>query len=148
MAFINEIISETEKCLINYPVSTRRDGSKPTLWQWTIDRERRAYLIHTDVIGGGYEGTIPTYEYALNLEASWVSFSGIFSIQGNEKVGRNINWNIRSIEFPPALVHRKLEVIGLINEALRTEGRLYDNSHIINFNVQFPAYAYVVEKPL
>lgn len=52
MAFVNELIPEELKSKFPFPVKTRPDGSKPTLWKWTIDRQRDAYLVVTESVGG------------------------------------------------------------------------------------------------
>lgn len=57
MVFKNELISEEEKKDIPFPVQTGYNGSKPTLWKWTIDRETNTFLVLTHKYGGGYEGT-------------------------------------------------------------------------------------------
>jgi len=53
MAFVNELIPEELKENFPFKVVTAPDGSKPTLWKWTIDRERDAFLVVVDILGGG-----------------------------------------------------------------------------------------------
>lgn len=122
MAFVNEIIPEEEKEKFTFPVSTRADGSKPTLWKWTIDREREAYLILSKVLGGGYEGTEPVEYLVLIWRDQLITFCGENKVSGNRQDGYSVTWHITDLNIPGSLQDRKAEVLELIREALDVKG--------------------------
>lgn len=137
MAFVNELIPEEEKVKFDFPVTTLRDGSKPTLWKWAIDRERRAFLVHAKSEGGSYEGTPEDKYYVLSWHGSLVNFVGTSKFSGNMNDGYILYWNIRGIRIPPELTNAQHDVLALIREALDVMGWLYDRSRITAINVDF-----------
>lgn len=137
MAFVNEIISEAEKEKITFPVSTRRDGSKPTLSKWTIDRGREAYLVVTHIWGGGYEGTPEEYRYVLNWKGALIHFSAGHQLSGSKDTGYVLSWRVYRLNIPSTLQDMKEEILQLIREALDIRGRIYDREVYAAVNVNF-----------
>lgn len=140
MAFVNELIPEAEKAKFTFPVSISPfDGSKPTLWKWTIDRERDAYLVVTDVKGGGYSGTQPDYYYVLCWKGEQIFFAARKQMSGSKEDGFVLTWQMHRLEIPPQLQGREDEVIRLIQEALDERGEFCDRAGLAAVNVWFDA---------
>jgi len=137
MAFVNELIPEEEKAKFTFPVYTERDGSKPTLYKWTIDREREIFLVKTKKEGGGYDGTPVRNSFALVWKGELIRFTGEQSFIGSTDAATILSWRIFRLEIPPALQNRKDEVLQLIREALDAQGLLYNRSRVIALNVEF-----------
>ena len=130
MAFVNERIPEEEKEKFNFEVSTRPDGSKPTLFMWTIDRERNAYLVITSIKGGGADwGTKTTY-FALMWNSHVVRFSGIDKRSRDDTGNFILNWQIESLEIPSPISEQKEEIIVLVRDALDVMGILYSRKGV------------------
>jgi len=53
MSFINYPMTDEDKGKIDFPVYTEKDGNRPTLYKWTTDAERNAFLVLADIEGGG-----------------------------------------------------------------------------------------------
>ncbi len=138
MAFINEIMPEEEKEKLPFSVTTDRDGSKPTLWKWTIDRERNAYLVFSGSAGGGYVGLPLTKHFVLSWDGELTYLS---ADPGNcyydDSGGVVQPWRIHNLKSSPALDDHKDEVLKLIEEAFRTMGKLYDGEQYASVNVDF-----------
>lgn len=141
MAFVNELIPEEQKAKFSFPVFTRPDGSKPTLWKWTIDRERDVYLVVTNVLGGGYEGTPPDEYYVLSWGGELVSFAAEQHLSGSNSKDMTLTWNVHRLDIPPSLQERRDQVLQLIRESLDTQGLLYNRSRVSVVNVQFGSFA-------
>lgn len=137
MAFVNELIPEEQKDKFPFPVHIGYGGSKPTLYKWTIDRERDAYLVLTNVWGGGYEGTPPDHYYILSWKGELVSFAAEEHLAINKEKGDVLTWKVHRLDIPPALQEHRDEVLSLIREALDAQGLVYDRSRIAAVNVQF-----------
>jgi len=141
MTFVNELSPEEQKDKFPFPVKTRPDGSKPTLYKWTIDRERDAYLVVTNVLGGGYEGTPPDYYYVLTWNGEQVSFAAEESLSSSKENGTVVSWKIHHLDIPSVLEEHKNQVLQLIRDALDAQGWLYDRSRVSAVNVQFDSFA-------
>jgi hypothetical protein len=141
MAFVNELIPEEQKDKFPFPVHIAYDGSKPTLWKWTIDRERDAYLVVTNVLGGGYEGTPPDEYYVLSWGGELVPFAAEQHLAINTQKGDVLTWKIHRLDVPPSLQERRGQVLQLIREALDAQGLLYNRSRVSAVNVQFGSFA-------
>lgn len=137
MAFMNERIPEEEKAKFTFPVYTQPDGSKPTLWKWTIDRERHAFLVITHIVGGGYSGTDPEEHFVLSWNGQLIRFSGQYKIGGSRGEGYALTWRLSAVEIPAAIEERRPEVLALVTEALGTKGRFFNSSNLISVNVEF-----------
>jgi hypothetical protein len=137
MAFVNELIPEEQKDKFPFPVYIGYGGSKPTLYKWTIDRQRNAYLVLVNGEGGGYEGTPVTKHFVLNWDGNLISLSA--DPLGTSKVtsGVVMSWRIRHLVIPPALQSKKEEVIALIREAFSAMGDIYDGEKYVTVNVDF-----------
>lgn len=118
MVFVNELIPESEKETFTFPVDTRPGGHKPTLWKWTLDRSRNAFLAHTHTFGGGAEGTQETQSYVLSWNGNLVHFRGDPSLSGTKATGLILSWRVHGIVIPPALQNQTEAVMQLIREAL------------------------------
>lgn len=137
MTFVNEIIPEEEKAKFGFPVSTRRDGSKPTLHMWTIDHDRNAFLVHTKSEGGSYEGTAEAKHYVLSWRGSLIKFISISAMSGNVDDGYVLSQRVYELEIPSELQRCKQGVFDLIRDALDAMGWLYDRTRIAAVNVHF-----------
>lgn len=137
MVFVNELIPESEKRNLPFPVTTRLSGAKPTLWKWTIDRERDAYLVLARREGGGYEGTEATEHYVLSWKGELIKFSGISRTLDRPGVGSVLVWNILNVTLPPALMSDMDFVRNLIVEALDAMGLLYRRDRIKEVVIEF-----------
>lgn len=141
MTFVNELIPEAYKEKFTFPVSTRPDGSKPTLWKWTIDRERNVFLVVTNIWGGGYEGTPEDYDYVLSWQDELIPFAAVQKLGGNKVDGVVMSWQVHRLEVPSTLRDRKDDVLQLIREALDAQGWLYDRNRLASVDVQFDSLA-------
>lgn len=137
MAFANELIQEEQKDKFPFPVFTSQDGSKPTLWKWTIDRERDAYLVLVNAGGGGYDDTPVRHYYILWWEGEMISLGADQYLSGSNAVDMVLTWKVHHLEIPPALQERRDEVMQLIREALDAQGLVYNRSRVVAVNVQF-----------
>lgn len=137
MTFINELIPEAEKEKFTFPVSTRADGSKPTLWKWTIDRERNAFLVLINAEGGGYEGTPLTKHFVLSWNRHLVSLSADPLGTSRVETGVVMSWRVHRLNLPTSLQDRQEDVIRLIREAFSTRGDIYDGEQYAAVNVEF-----------
>lgn len=126
MGFINEKMPEEAKKTLNIDVHTRPDGSTPTLWKWTIDRERNAFLILTDTEGGAYEGTPLTRHYVLSWNESLIRMIAFRSDTIRTESGVEMTWSVRKVYLPQKLENRKTEVIKIIEDAFSTLGQSYN----------------------
>ena len=137
MAFINEHIPEEVKAKFTFPVSTRPDGSKPTLWKWTIDRERNIYLVLTGVLGGGVSGTQPTDQYVLNWDNLQIRFEGNCDISGDVETKYSLLWKVRNVDFPSGNDEKRKEIYKVIEEALNAKGWRYKRETVNDVTVLF-----------
>lgn len=137
MAFVNEIIPEEEKEKFTFDVFTRPDGSKPTLWKWTIDRERDARLVISNIIGGGYDGTEPVEHLVLIWKEELITFSGKHKISGNKQDGYSVTWYVTDLKIPKNIQDRRMEVLELISEALDVKGLDYVRINLKSITVNF-----------
>lgn len=137
MTFVNELIPEEQKDKFPFPVHIAYDGSKPTLWKWTIDREQDAYLVVTNVLGGGYEGTPSDEYYVLSWGGELVSFAAEQHLSGSNSKDMTLTWNVHRLNIPPALQERRDQVLQLIRESLDAQGLLYNRSRVVAVDVQF-----------
>lgn len=138
MAFVNETIPEEQKSKFKFPVKTRPDGSKPTLWKWTIDRDRDVFLVCVDVEGGGYEGTPVTKHFVMSLKGELISLSADpLNCIRNEAEGVVMPWRLHKLVLPPAFSERKDEAFELIRQAFRTMGNLYDGDKYADVSIDF-----------
>lgn len=140
MAFMNEKIpSEVKETL---PLSVQRspfDGSAPTLWKWTIDRAREAYLVCTGKEGGSYEGTQLTESYALVWRGQVVTFGGDPTRTTGPQGAVSLRWRIYGLQIPETLRDREQEVVAMITEALDAKGFLFDRTCLASVDVHFDA---------
>ena len=137
MAFVNEKIPEEEKEKFEFPVFTETDGSKPTLWKWTIDKERDAFLVITDKEGGGYQGTPETCHFALSWRGNFINFIGELQFLGNSRSEQSISWKVSKLVISSEIKNRHDEVFELIRESLDVMGWLYDRECLVAVNVDF-----------
>jgi len=137
MAFINEHIPEEVKEEFTFPVSTRPDGSKPTLSKWTIDRKRNAFLVITKIVGGGYSGTDPEEYFVLSWNKQLIKFSGSYKTSGGKGNGYSMTWHLSEVEIPPCIEEKRSEVLTLISEALDTKGMFFSRASIVSVSVGF-----------
>lgn len=138
MAFVNEYIPEEEKAKFTFSVHTDRNGFKPTLRKWTVDRDRNAFLVFTDSEGGGYEGTPITKHFVLSWAGELIHLSAAPSpCFRDEKGGVVKPWRLHDLRIPPALTGQRDEVLQLIRDAFRTMGDLYDGDQYTAVNVHF-----------
>ena len=137
MTFVNELIPESEKEKFTFSVQTAYDGSKPTLWKWTIDREKGVFLVLTKSEGGAYEGTQVTEHYVLNWKGNLIHFAGAPVVSGSIETGQVMSWRVHHLVIPSALIGRQEEVMNLIREALDAMGWLYRRERVAAVNVDF-----------
>ena len=127
MTFVNELIPEEQKASLPFPVRTRPDGSKPTLYKWTIDRQRDACLVFTRAEGGAYEGTPLVKHFVLSWHGALVQLRGEPGDSFRDEAGRAVMpWDVRDVQIPESLKGREAEVFDLIRNAFRVHGNLYD----------------------
>jgi len=137
MAFVNEIIPEEEKEKFTFDVFTRPDGSKPTLWKWTIDRERDARLVISNIIGGGYDGTEPVQYFVMIWRGQLITFCGQYKVGGSWEEGYLLTWQVTNLKTPESIEHRKAEAMELIKEALDLKGQDYVKKNLKSVAVNF-----------
>jgi len=136
MTFVNEIIPEEAKSGFTFLVKTLHDGSKPTLWKWTIDKERQVALVNVGKLGGSYEGTNESYEFRLLFPEVEIHFSAeqIFSLINSKSV--EITWLVSTLVFDRLALDRS-EVERAIVDALVAMGWLYSSSPTVSVRVEF-----------
>lgn len=137
MAFVNELIPEEAKEAFDFPVQVSlTSGAKPTLWKWTVDRERNAFLIQTGIEGGAYEGTPEETSFVLLLDGHKCSFTGTNQIRVVDGAN-HLTWNIRNLSVSDALAHDQERVMSLIADALDAMGFLYRRSAVKTVTTHF-----------
>ncbi|MDR1848467.1 MAG: hypothetical protein LBQ75_00320 [Zoogloeaceae bacterium] len=146
MAFVNEEYSAEDKPLVDRlvkrrPPLTRIPGSSiPGLSEWTVDRERDAFLVLVGKEGGTYEGTQEIRHYVLVLGEHEIHFSGEYHVTGYRSKGEPqiMTWTIHQLSVPSSLASQKEEALALVREALDAQGLYHCReslaSVIINFN--------------
>lgn len=137
MAFVNELIPEAEKEKFTFPVDTRAGGYKPTLWKWTVDRNRDVFLVHTHTLGGGAEGTQETQSFVLSWKGDLIHFDGDPNVSGTKETGQVLSWRVHNLVIPSLLQNKPGEVTQLIREALDTMGLLYKRERVATVEVRF-----------
>ena len=139
MAFVNELVPEVEKSKLTFPVSTRPDGSKPTLWKWTIDRDRDAVLVFTRSEGGGYvyECSQPTMHFVLRWGENLIHISACPLSVSRYEDGLVMTWRILNLEYPPVLDEQQKDVVALVRDAFATLGEHYDGEQFNKVNLEF-----------
>ncbi len=137
MAFMNEIIPESAKAAFKFPVKTLSDGSKPTLWKWTIDRERDIFLINTSKEGGAYEGTNETRNFILQLQSRQVTFTGECKYISKSNTQMEVEWIVRNIRPIDSNTANSREVEKIIIEALTEMGWLYSTTNVSSTSIIF-----------
>ena len=137
MTFVNELIPESEKEKFTFPVTTKHDGSKPTLWKWTIDRDRNAYLVFTKSVGGGYEGTPLTKFFVLNWNGKLIYLCAEPLGTSRKPAGVVMSWRIHKLDIPSDLPNTQEELMQIIREAFAMMGDLYDGEQYVAVNVDF-----------
>lgn len=137
MAFVNELIPEEQKDMFPFSSYTAYDGSKPTLWKWTIDRERDVYLVHVGGDGGGYEGTPITKHFIMSWHGNLISISADPLNVTETQEGVVMHWRLHRLVVPPVLQDQREAVETLIKEAFATMGRIYDGEKFSAVNVEF-----------
>jgi hypothetical protein len=135
MAFVNELIPEDVKGSLPFDVQTGYMGAKPTLWKWTIDRERDAFLVHTGTSGSGGDG--PGESYVLSWNGNLVPFTGDPKVLIDAERGKVLSWRIHRLVLPDALYWKRDEVRQLIREALDVMGLLYRRDWVAAVHVEF-----------
>jgi hypothetical protein len=137
MPFVNEIIPEAEKNKFTFPVDTGPGGEKPTLWKWTVDRERAAFLVHTSSEGGPRLGTEQVEHYVLIWGGKVISFIGKPVVSGDVNKGYVLAWRLDDLIIPMGLEDHRGEVLQLIREALDVMGLRYSRNRIVRVEVDF-----------
>jgi hypothetical protein len=137
MAFVNEIIPESAKAEFKFPVKTLGDGSKPTLWKWTIDKERDIFLINTSKEGGAYEGTNETRNFMLKLKNRQVTFTAECKYISKSNTEMEVEWVVRNISPIDSNAANSGEVEKIITEALTEMGWLYSTTNVSSTSVVF-----------
>lgn len=136
MVFINELIPETEKNSLKFYVKTYPDGTKPTLYKWTIDREREAFLVHTCSWGGPYEGTQITKHFVLSWKGELIHISADPLPTIYTEKGPAMSWRVHRLDFPSKL-DQKETVFQLVREAFTCMGESFDGDQFVNVSVEF-----------
>jgi hypothetical protein len=129
MAFVNERVSKEEQAKLDpaifyRPYSWNKEPIEA--YQWTIDRERDAFLIVLDLPGSGGgqgDGYIPPYRYALSWKGMVVKFDARGHSTGNTRNGDAVvTWEVSNICLPDDINAKKPEVLQLIQEAFEETG--------------------------
>lgn len=137
MAFINEIIPEDVKTGFAFPVKTLSDGTRPTLWKWTIDKERDITLLTTDKEGGAYEGTNETRSFMLLSRGLQIPFIGECRIISKSTTAVEVEWQVRNVTGGQNGVIQTPEVQESITDALNAMGWLYSTTNVEKVSVTF-----------
>ncbi|NJD07807.1 MAG: hypothetical protein FIA97_15125 [Methylococcaceae bacterium] len=155
MAFKNEKIPAQDRAafesVINYE-NLRKQARYITqfrrnshLW-WTIDRERRAYVLR--IIGGGRE---QLDYYALVINDHPVVFNVERKGKGDDSTGIQGHWDVYDLHIPAEFESRREEIKQLIRDGLEemafcrpyASGGTVDNpntfyrGNIVSFEVEF-----------
>ncbi|MCB1863344.1 MAG: hypothetical protein KDI47_16690 [Gammaproteobacteria bacterium] len=137
MAFVNERIPEEEKEKFTFEVFTHPDGEKPTLYKWTVDRQKNAFLVLTKVIGGGASGTQETEYFTLIWNQHLIKFSADAITGGSRETGYFLTWNVHQVEIPQEIQDMREDIQTLIRDALDAKGLFYRRNFLTEVNVVF-----------
>lgn len=137
MAFVNELIPEEQKDKFPFPVQIGYDGSKPTLYMWTIDRERDVFLVRVREVGGGYEGTPVTTHFIMSWHGNLISIAADRVGVTEDENGVVLTWRVHRLVIPPGLQEQREAVVSLIKEAFATMGDIYDGEQYAAVNIDF-----------
>lgn len=137
MAFVNEIIPESAKAEFKFPVKTLSDGSKPTLWKWTIDKARDIVLITTSKEGGTYEGSNEARNFMLQLQNRQVTFTGDCKYTSKSNIEIEVEWIVSNICPIDGNTANSIEIEKIIVEALTEMGWLYSTTNVSRASVAF-----------
>lgn len=131
MGFVNELISQEDKCRLNPELYKSRLGRFPIrLSRWTIDREQNAFLLFTD---GGRED-IPEF-YILTWRGHRILFSASVTGHGDRSTGIELSWCVFHVETPPEIEASRGELFELIRQALKAHGRFYSTEGIKSVDI-------------
>lgn len=136
MTFKNEKMPEEAKGKLSIDVSTRPNGSTPTLSKWTVNREMNAFLILVRTEGGAYEGTPLTRYYALSWNDQIIPMKAFASDPTRTEKGIEMTWSVEKVRIPKQLVDKKAEVINLIESAFSVLGRSYNGDQYAEVKVE------------
>jgi hypothetical protein len=141
MAFVNELIPEEQKEKFPFPAYIGYGGAKPTLYKWTIDRERNAHLVYTRIFGGGYDGTPVTKQFVMSWNGNLINFWADPLGVSEDQRGVVMSWRIHHLVIPPGLLGKQEEIEGLIRDAFSTMGNIYDGEQYAVVNVDFQIHS-------
>ena len=137
MPFIAEKMPDEAKEKLPFKVFTDYSGDKPTLSKWAVDKERDAYFVLINKEGGAYEGTQLTKHYVLNWTGHLISISADPKAPTFSEAGATMHWRIHKLNIPIELKNKQEEVMGLIKEAFRAVGDLFNGERFFAVEVEF-----------
>ncbi len=138
MAFVNERIPENDREYFNSFNLLSPFTDEPIFArEWTIDRERDAFLV--GLAGQGtYESDIPMF-YALVWKKNVIILDTYSKGEGNYSKGIEMWWKITKIKAPDTLIKNMEEMLELIKEAFDAFGFAGIRECVTKVNFDFVA---------
>ncbi len=122
MPFVNELISEEEKSSFDFSIIDLPYQSRPSLYKWTIDRERNSFLVWVK------QDREPPYPNIYAFIWKGLRFEPWVCYQGEKSVsGKWIHiWRIENVYLPenfPLPSKDNDEMLVMLEEALLVEAK-------------------------
>jgi len=127
MGFVNFLMTDEDKEKIYFPVASSSDGRRTTLWKWTVDEERNAFMVLAGIEGGPHADTDEEFRFVLVYKGFRIGFLAEKDSMQRKCTGRDIFWRVYGVGFPETV--SRDEVQDLIVDALTVFGGLWDGEH-------------------
>ena len=135
MAFVNEHISgdERKKINLNSLLENPRSNVSPAS-TWTIDREKNAFLLQTQISGGPPGNELPA-RFLFWWNGDVVYFSAYEKAVTTDR-GRTVTWENAILYTPTHLKGRQTEFITVLKEALWAYGWAFLPAYCVEVHFQ------------
>jgi hypothetical protein len=149
MAFVNEVLSETDKeRFVSYKIKSKLSGFGklvPIPSKWTIDKDRDAILIRLEGMGSHRTGQeIPLF-IALIWKDQLIRFETFEEAGGNVETGYEVWWEVTKVLIPKALESETDTIMQLFREALVTLGAWFNPGIVHIIKIASPIYVQEVQ---
>ncbi|MCQ4347050.1 hypothetical protein NGA35_06340 [Pseudomonas stutzeri] len=134
MSFVNCLMPDEDKGKIDFPVYTEKDGRRPTLYKWTVDAERNAFLVLADIEGGPHADTDQEFRFILACKAFRIRFWAKKDSMSKIDTGNFVSWRVYGVDIPEGISEE--QVRSLITDALMAFGA-YWNGERCRVTVEF-----------
>jgi len=128
MGFINLLMTDEDRKKIDFPVFTMRDGRRPTLYKWTVDTERDAFLIVAGIKGGAYADCPEECEFILLYKGFYIKFLASNEFWNWSPSGSLATWEVSHVDIPAELDEAEAKCI--IEDAIKSYGKGWDGEKV------------------